>query len=139
MKLIKLIMSVGICSLTFTSNVQASEKQPNDNVQLENTEKVKTKPIIIQKKTVQTKAIPPFKSKPYKGSVINENVLVVLMDFSNAPHGKLTQADTENYIKSYDRKYYNDLFFGKNVTGPKGYKYHSLNLIIIVHQVAAFY
>lgn len=126
MKLIKLIVSIGICSLTFTCNVQATEKQPNNNVQLQNAEKVKTKPIITQKKTVQTKAIPPFKSKPYNGPVINENVLVVLMDFSNAPHGKLTQKDTENYIKSYDRKYYQDLFFGKNVTGPGGYKYQSL-------------
>lgn len=126
MKLFKFLATVCLLSSVATSEVYAAESQPNNNIQLQNKEKLKTKSIVSKKSTAKTSAIPYFKNVPYKGPVIHENVLVVLMDFKNAPHGKLTQKDTENFQKKYDRNYYNQLFFGDYVKSNKGEKFHSL-------------
>ncbi|UBH11401.1 hypothetical protein [Macrococcus armenti] len=55
------------------SEMYATESQPNNNIQLQNKEKLKTKSIVSKKSTVKTSAIPYFKNVPYKGPVIHEN------------------------------------------------------------------
>ncbi|RXK17972.1 immune inhibitor A domain-containing protein [Macrococcus sp. DPC7161] len=121
-----------------------------DNVVLDNQDKIKTQESVVTKSLVAPKksSVPDFKKRIYRGKVHKEKVLVVLMDFSNSKNSTLAPSQTKNYHKKYDKAYYQNLFFGKNSIGPDGKKYHSLktyyqqvsgNSLSLSGQVAGWY
>ncbi len=118
---------------TLTMNIAHAEgdfsetKTNGDKVEFENTEKVKVnEPVVVKQQMARTVKVPNFKARQYKGKVRNENVLVVLMDFSDSKQSTLTKKDTQNYYENYTKSYYNQLFFGDTYKAPDGKSYDTL-------------
>lgn len=116
------LLPIGVVSAQVIPQLPKS----NDEVKFDNQEKIKVNEPVLKSKSTVVNKVPAFKKRIYRGKPMKENVLVVMMDFSNSPSSSLTKADTENYRKVYDKAYYQQLFFGDSFTGPDNKKYASI-------------
>ncbi|TDM03615.1 immune inhibitor A domain-containing protein [Macrococcus carouselicus] len=99
-------------------------------------EKVKPNEDIVHKKNLlPTFGIPAFKARDYNGKVMKENVLIVMMDFTDSRRSTLKPGNgqflpgtdaSRNYYKTYNQSYYRDLFFADHFKGSDGRQYRSV-------------
>ncbi|WJP98246.1 immune inhibitor A domain-containing protein [Macrococcus bovicus] len=99
-------------------------------------EKVKTNPEIVQKRDfLPTFGMPAFKSRKYSGPVTKENVLIVMMDFSDSKQSTLKPGvgryspaanASRNYYPKYTKEHYRDLFFADRFKGSDGKSYRTV-------------
>ncbi|MCE4955916.1 immune inhibitor A domain-containing protein [Macrococcoides caseolyticum] len=116
-----LLLPAGVVSATTSQPPKTSAE-----IKYDNTDKIKVNPTVLRSKTTTTNKVPAFKPRIYRGKTMKENVLVVMMDFSNSKASTLLRNETSNYRKVYNKAYYNQLFFGDTFTGPDNKKYNSL-------------
>lgn len=129
-KIIKTISLTTVAALLLPANLTlaatAQAPKSDSEVKYDNADKIKSNQPVVLKKTTTVSKVPDFKKRIYREQPMKENVLVVMMDFSNSPASTLTKADTENYRKTYDKAYYQQLFFGDSITGPDQKQYPSI-------------
>ncbi len=65
----------------------------------------------------QNGVVQPVKEEKYKGPVVKDKVLVLMMEFPDYNSSNIRPEDTDMYYKDYPKKHYQDMVFGK-----KGYK-----------------
>lgn len=111
-------------SMAYATNTQLPKTE--EEIKFDNTDKIKVNEPVLKSSATVANKVPAFKKRIYREQPMKENVLVVMMDFSNSPASTLTKADTENYRKVYDKSYYEQLFFGDSITGPDQKKYDSI-------------
>lgn len=70
--------------------------------------------------------VPSVKKEAWDGTQRKDEVLVLLIDFPDLPHGKLTPEETDMYYSgpnAYSLQHYEDMVFGKDgYIGPDGKK-----------------
>ncbi|MBY6036872.1 immune inhibitor A [Fictibacillus nanhaiensis] len=67
------------------------------------------------------------KETPYTGSVREDNVLVLAVEYSDYAHNNIKPEETNNYYSDYPLSHYEDMIFGKNgVKGPNGENFVSM-------------
>ncbi|MCU7556233.1 immune inhibitor A [Macrococcus capreoli] len=129
-KLCKTLSLMTMTALLLPTNIGNATTRPptqtSSQVKLDNTDKLKTKATVLQSKTTKTNTVPAFKPRVYRGQPMKENVLVVMMDFSNSPASTIKKSETANYRKVYDKAYYEKLFFGDTFKGPDQKDYMSI-------------
>jgi immune inhibitor A len=68
--------------------------------------------------------VSPVKSENWDGQQRKDEVLVLLIDFKDLPHGQLTKDETDMYYSgpdAYSHQHYQDMIFGTNgYMGPDG-------------------
>ncbi|WP_414043806.1 immune inhibitor A domain-containing protein [Macrococcus animalis] len=130
----KILKTLSIAAITtaiiptgiISANTPIQAPKSVDEVKFDNTDKIKVNEPVLQSKSTSVDKVPAFKKRIFREKPMKENVLVVMMDFSNSPASTLTKADTSNYRKKYDKAYYQQLFFGESITGPDNKKYSSI-------------
>jgi immune inhibitor A len=69
-------------------------------------------------------SVSPVQSEAWDGQKRKDEVLVLLVDFPDVPHGQLTADETDMYYSgadAYSHQHYQDMIFGKDgYTGPDG-------------------
>jgi immune inhibitor A len=68
--------------------------------------------------------VPPVQKETWDGTKRQDEVLVLLIDFPDLPHGQLTADETDMYYSetgAYSHQHYQDMIFGKDgYVGPDG-------------------
>lgn len=127
----KIIKTITIAALTTTllpTTFASANTSPKTDAEIkfDNTDKIKVNSPVLKANTTRVNKVPAFKKRIYREQPMKENVLVVMMDFSNSPASTLSKQETNNYRKVYDKAYYEQLFFGDKITGPDGLSYTSI-------------
>jgi len=89
----------------------------NDPSKLKKEEKValeKIKKNVQSKNSKHNKKFPPTPPKTWDGKVKSDKILVILEDFNDYKHNKITPNETDMYYKEYTQQHYQDMLFGKN-------------------------
>ncbi len=63
----------------------------------------------------------PIQKEGYNGAQRNDKVLVLLIEYPDAPHSTIKPDESDMYYKDYTTSHYQQMIFGKNgYTGPNG-------------------
>lgn len=87
-------------------------------------DKVKKKGMKASKYHSKSNKVAAFQPEKWTGGTRKDDVLVLLIDFPDLPHGKISKDDTDMYYSgsdAYSHQHYQDMIFGDNgYTGPDG-------------------
>ncbi|MCP3032275.1 immune inhibitor A [Halobacillus sp. A1] len=73
------------------------------------------------KKKGGKKNLDPVVEEEYNGEVRSDDVLVILMEFSDFPKNSIEPGETDMYYEDYVKEHYEDLIFGEDgYEGPNG-------------------
>lgn len=71
--------------------------------------------------------VQPVKEEKYKGSVVKDKVLVLMIEFPDYNGDNVRPEDTDMYYQDYTKDHYQQMIFGKKgYTGPNGEKLISM-------------
>jgi immune inhibitor A len=77
-----------------------------------------------KKGNAKQNTVNPVQAEPSNGQQRKDEVLVLLIDYPDLPHGQLTAAETDMYYSNpddYSHQHYQDMIFGENgYKGPDG-------------------
>lgn len=102
-------------------------------------------------KAGQTKGttVAPVQEESWNGGQRKDNVLVLLVEYTDFPHNSIAEGETDMYYKDYTKEHYEDMIFGdKGYKGPNGenlvsvkqyYEQQSGGSYTIEGQVAGWY
>jgi immune inhibitor A len=105
---------------TFAKQREALTEQIKQNMESNGIYKGKGNKQGIAKQTT----VSPVNKETWNGTQRKDEVLVLLIDYPDLPHGQITEDETGMYYSgkdAYSHQHYQDMIFGKNgYTGPDG-------------------
>ncbi|WP_414047767.1 immune inhibitor A domain-containing protein [Macrococcus equi] len=119
-------MTTALLPTAVSSATTPQVPKTEEEIKFDNADKIKVNEPVLRSNSTDNTKVPEFKKRVFREQPMKENVLVVMMDFSNSPASTLTKAETANYRNVYDKAYYEQLFFGDSIKGPDQKDYVSL-------------
>lgn len=69
----------------------------------------------------------PVQETAYNGTVREDKVLVLAVEYADFAHNNIDPSETDNYYSDYDLQHFEDMIFGENgVEGPNGENFVSM-------------